>query len=414
MLTNAAVKAAGARPRAYKIADAGGLFLFVAPTGLKSFRLKFRYQGKEQLLVLGRFPDISLAEARQARDVSKDQIRRGEDPAAARRRTRSASIVLVSNTFAAIARAWHAQRSIRWSAVHAADVLDSLVRDVFPAIGAKAIADIDEEEVLDLLQAVEARGRIETARRLRQRIAAVFALAKRKKLRPDNPAAELADELAPRPPAQHHAALLEPEQLHALIAAIAQTPAAFILKLAHLFLALTAVRLEALRGARWSEIEDLDGPAPLWRIPAARMKLAKLKKGEAAFDHLVPLSPSAVTVLRAAQVLEDDHIAGAGKLIFPGRDRSRPIGEAAIGALIARAGFKGLHVPHGWRASFSTILNERFPLERDAIDEALGHATKGKVEAAYNRSAQLARRRLVFERWAQLLIAPAAPEDLRP
>jgi integrase len=175
-------------------------------------------------------------------------------------------------------------------------------------------------------------------------------------------------------------------------------------KLAHLFLALTAVRLEALRGARWDEIEDLDGAAPIWRVPAARMKLARSKKGEAAFDHMVPLAPAAVTILRAARLANR-----GGALIFPGRAGTRPIGEAAIGALIARAGYQGRHVPHGWRASFSTVMNERFPLERSAIDEALAHGTKGKVEAAYNRAQQLARRRDLFERWANLIIDRPVP-----
>lgn len=405
MLNNAAVKAAGARSRAYKIFDERGLHLLVATNGRKSWRMKYQRGGKEQLLTFGTWPEVSLSDARARVDVAREQLGRGEDPRATRSASSADNDQDAPATFESAARAWHAMKAPSWSAVHAGDVIESLERDIFPAIGPRPIADIDEQELLEILQRVEARGCIETARRLQQRLAGIFRRAKRKRLVADNPAADLGEELAPRPPARHHAALLELEQLHGLVEACSAAPGTGLVKLAHLFLALTAVRLEALRGARWSEIQDLDGAAPIWRVPAARMKLAKAKKGEAAFDHIVPLAPAAVTILRAAQLA-----GGGGAFIFPGRGGARPIGEAAIGALIARAGYQGRHVPHGWRASFSTIMNERFPLEREAIDQALAHATKGKVEAAYNRAQQLARRREIFERWAALLTDRAPGE----
>ncbi|AJP72912.1 tyrosine-type recombinase/integrase [Sphingomonas hengshuiensis] len=401
MLTNAAVKAAGARSRAYKIFDERGLHLFVAPNGRKSWRMKFRLDGREQLLSFGTWPELSLAEARTRCDAARMRLDRGEDP-----RAGASAPVAAPATFESVARDWHALRAPRWSTVHAADVLASLERDLFPAIGATPIGAIDAQQLLELIQRVEARGAIETARRLRQRAAGIFAYARRKKMVAENPAADLADDLALRPPPRRQPALLELEQLHALIAACSGARAGPLIKTAHLFLALTAVRLEALRGARWEEIEDIDGDAPVWRVPAARMKLTRAKKGEAAFDHLVPLVPAAITLLRAAA-----GFPGAGQgmpcqgLIFTGRSGQLPIGESAIGDLIDRAGFSGQHVPHGWRASFSTILNEHFPVERDVIDQALGHAPRNKVEAAYNRAQQLQRRRWIFERWAELVIA---------
>jgi integrase len=171
-------------------------------------------------------------------------------------------------------------------------------------------------------------------------------------------------------------------------------------------LALTAVRLEAVRGMRWDEIEDLDGHAPLWRVPPARMKLKKAKKEDARFAHLVPLSDAAVAILRQAARENgyDTHSPQAEDLVFPGRDHGRPIGEGAIGALYDRAGFSGRHVPHGWRSSFSTILNETLgPDARADIDRALAHTPKDKVEAAYNRAELLDRRRMLFARWGELL-----------
>jgi integrase len=148
----------------------------------------------------------------------------------------------------------------------------------------------------------------------------------------------------------------------------------------------------------------IDG-VPVWRVPPARMKLARQKKDEASFAHLVPLSDAAMAALRSAAVENgyDTHSAPAAGLVFAGWRGSGPLSERAIGDLYARAGYAGRHVPHGWRASFSTIMNELMPAERDAIDLALAHAGKGKVEGAYNRAQLLGRRRALFDRWAQLL-----------
>lgn len=398
MLTNGAVKAAAAQTRAYKMSDAGGLYLFVTPAGCKSWRLKYRWQGKEKLLVIGRFPEISLGEARGRREEAKTLLRAGSDPSAARE---------VLDTFEQLARAWYRHSENGWSPTHAADVLGSLERDVFPAIGARPAGSIEPRELLQILRDVENRGCAETARRLRQRLSAIFGFGIAEGLVHSDPAQHLGRAMIsvrqPRP----QPALLELDECRQLLAGSEQEQVQASTKLASRFLALTAVRLEAVRGMRWGEIEDLDGDAPLWRVPPERMKLKKAKKGDDRFAHLVPLSAQAVAVLRdAAREIGYDAVPLADALVFPGRDRGRPIGEGAIGALYGRAGFSGRHVPHGWRSSFSTILNETLaedPLARADIDRALAHSPTNKVEAAYNRSQMLARRRALFDRWGSML-----------
>ncbi|WP_338445972.1 integrase arm-type DNA-binding domain-containing protein [Pelagerythrobacter marensis] len=401
MLTNAAAKAAGAQSRAYKLFDGGGLFLHVAPTGTKGWRLKYRWRGREKLLVLGRFPAMNLAKARMAREEAKAKLRDGVDPAAAGARL---------DTFDQVARAWHAIHRARWSAVHAGDVLASLERDVFPAIGARAIDAIGAAELVQLLEAIEASGRIETAKRLRQRLRQIFAFAKTRELVGDNPASELGAALAGVAVSTPHPALTDIAECRALLAACEAVPARPITRLASRFLALTAVRLEAVRGLRWSEI---DWEARIWTVPAVRMKLAKAKKGEQRFDHIVPLAPAAIDVLREAaaengydtrSLVVDPKFIGGSPHVFPGRTPGTPIGEGALRELYIRAGYAGRHVPHGWRSSFSTILNEQLGEEwSGAIDRALAHAAMGKVEAAYNRAQMLDRRRQLFERWGALL-----------
>lgn len=211
---------------------------------------------------------------------------------------------------------------------------------------------------------------------------------------------------APAPTRQP--ALLHVAELVALRVAVEQLDAAPILKLASRFLALTVVRLGSLRGMRWREVEDIDGPAPIWRVPAAQMKLSRDRKGDAAHDHEIPLSTAAAAVLRAARAIGG--ALGPNELVFPGRrGGDEPIGEGAIGDLYARAGYAGRHVPHGWRASFSTIMNEVHPGGRAAIDRALGHQAKdmSQVEAAYNRAQHLAACRTLVQEWSEL-IAPAS------
>ena len=398
MLTIAAAKAARPRSRAYKLADERGLHLHVAPTGTRTWRMRYRIEGREQLLTIGRFPALSLAEARAERDQARERIMRGEF---ACRRVRGKETI-VSFTFEAAARAWHAHCRPGWTAVHAADVLASLERDVFPAIGAMGLGAIDPPKVLDVLRSVEGRGCIETARRLRQRISAVFAFAMSEGRASTDPAAIVERALRSTPTPRRQPALLEAGELRALLAAAELVDAAPAIGLASRFLALTAVRMGALLGARWSEIEDLDGAAPLWRVPATRMKLSAAKKADPANDHLVPLSAQAVGVLRAASRIYFPPTAHS--VVFPGRSREGPIGAAAIGDLYQRAGFTGRHVPHGWRASFSTVMNEVRPEDRAAIDLALGHTPMSKVEAAYNRAAHLDRRRDILQQWANLII----------
>ena len=383
MLTNAAVKAARPRPAAYKLTDDDGLVLNVAPTGTKSWRLRFRLGGREQTLSIGQWPEISLEAARARRATARAAIARGEDPRATE-----------VETFEAAARAWHAHQSEGWSDVHAGDVLASLDRDVFPAIGAIALDSVTKPMVLELLKAVERRGAAETARRLRQRIEGVFAFASAEGwCSIDNPA-DVGEALAALRISSRQPAIVDIAELRALLTAIDALESAAIAKLAARFLALTAVRSAAVIGMRWDELEDLEGPEPTWRVPAWRMKLGVARKLDRANDHLVPLAPAAVAVLRNVKMTQDESSC-----------RVFPIGDGAIGDLHARAGYGDRHVPHGWRAAFSTILNEAYPGDRQAIDRALAHqpGDMTKVEGAYNRAQFLERRRFLFERWAELL-----------
>ncbi len=392
MLTNAAAKAAGAQARAYKVHDQGGLHLLVRPTGSKSWQLKYRWRGREKLLTLGQFPEINVNRARILQAEAKEQLADGIDPG---RRAAAA------DTLEQLARLWYRANLPGWSGAHAEDVLASLERDVFPELGAAAAESVTAPQLLAAVEAIAQRGCRTSAHRVRQRLAEIFAFGRARGLVTGNPAADLGAAMLSPPPARPHAALTSIEDCRALLAACDRDQARAETILASRFLALTAVRLAAVRGMRWSEV-DLE--ARTWTVPAARMKLSRAKKDDARFDHVVPLSaPAARLLIAAAGHTREPLPQNRQQLVFPGRDGG-PIAAGAIRELYERAGFGGRHVPHGWRASFSTILNEELgPDWRFDIDAALGHAGKGKVEAAYNRSAQLHRRRELFDRWGALL-----------
>lgn len=419
MLNDGKIKAAKPRERAYKLSDSGQLYLFVTSKGSKLWRMNYAFREaptsppKQKTLSLGSYPAVSLSEARRARDSAKEELRQGIDPGVQKKVALYANVSASSNTFERIARDWWEKQRTRWSKVHAADVLKSLEENVFPQIGALPIGSIKAPRLLQILTSVENRGAIETAHRIRSRISSIFVYAIAAGLAEADPAASLGKALKPKPRSTKQPAVTTlPEVQQLLLDAEAERCRAST-KLALRLLALTAVRPGELRFAAWDEFENLDGPEPLWRIPAARMKGNDERKAEAGGDHLVPLAPQSVAILKVLQRLSGDL-----KLVFPGeRHPHKPISENTLRALLIRAGYHQRHVPHGFRAAFSTIMNERALAagrgeDRKIIDLMLAHVPKDKVESAYNRASFMPRRRELAEEWANLLVADFWPPEV--
>lgn len=403
MLTDAKVRNAKPRANSYKLSDGHGFNLLVTPNGKKYWRWSYRYDHKQKGMAFGSYPAVSLADARAKRDEAYTILCEGRDPAIVKKLKIEALLEASRQTFERTARAWHENAKGQWAKRHANDVLRSLERDAFPALGNLPIAEISPPLVLAALREIEARGSIETAKRILQRITAVFGFAIAEGILERDPSARVGAALKPLRRGRQPA-ILQIVPLRKMIVTAEQDDARPVTRLALRFLALTAVRPNELRGARWDEFEDLNGPEPLWRIPTARMKGDLDRKGEIGGDHLVPLAPQAIAVLKAVWPL-----TGEGPLVFPSSRRMhQPMSENALGYLLHRAGYHGHHVPHGFRASFSTIMNEwaeRHGKEGDraVIDLMLAHVPRGKVEGAYNRAAYIPRRRELAVQWASLL-----------
>jgi integrase len=405
VLTDVKLRTAKPSPKPYKLSDGHQLYLLVTPSGSKLWRMNYTYDSKQKTLVIGSYPLIGLAEARAKRDAARKQLLEGRDPNVEKLLKAQAQLASSRNTFEKVARAWFDLRKPQWAKVHAGDVIRSLERDVFPAIGCLPISSIKAPKILELLQAIENRPAIETAKRVRHRISGVFVYAIAAGMVEHDPAGSIGKALKPLPKKRKQPAITDLDGLRKMLRDAEDGFARPVTRLGLRLLALTAVRPGELRHARWDEFENLNGDAPLWRIPAARMKGNIDRKDDTQFSHTIPLTEQCLDVLSALHPL-----TGSGPLLFPSaRQALRPMSENAIGYLLNRSGYHGHHVPHGWRAAFSTVMNEWAKLngrpdDREVIDLMLAHIPENKVEGAYNRAAYMPRRRELAQAWAELLM----------
>lgn len=410
-MTEVAIKGAKPAARRYKLGDAHGLYLEVMPTGSKSWRWKYRFGGAEKRLTFGPWPLISLKQARERRDEARRLLLQGIDPGMARREARAQ--VRYGETFEAIARSWHESKRPGLSPRYAGQVLTRLEANVFPQFGKLPLREVTAPIVLEALRRIEGRGAMTMAQEVRGHVSEVFVWAIAAGLAETDPAAIIRKAMGSTIGRQRPA-LVRLDEAAALIARIDALPRATpATKLASRLLALTAVRPGPLRLAEKSEFEDLDGAAPIWRIPAEKMKLSVRNKADQTYDFIVPLSRQAVATVRAAMMLTSSR--GKVRLLFSGAQRGKAISDSTLSQLYLDAGYRGRHVPHGWRATFSTIMNERAAQagraeDRAIIDLMLAHMPGG-VEAAYNRAAYMPRRRELAQEWADLLMQGLAPPD---
>lgn len=345
-------------------------------------------------------------QARSAREAAAAQLAQGFDPSRSKKQQ-------AANSFEAVAKLWHRQRKELLSDKHAAKVLRSLEADAFPIIGHLPIASIRPAHILEVLRQIEDRGAVDQAHRMRQRISDVFVFAVASGLSETDPAAMLRKALRPINK-RNYPALDKIEDARNLLVEDALLNGWPHTKLATRLMALTAVRSEPLRYAEASEFEGMDGDSPIWRIPAAKMKLGLENKRspdkQKVYEFIVPLSRQATEVVKIA--IEAAH---GGPYLFPNtRFPTKPISDNAISKRYRDLGYSGRHVPHGWRSTFSTIMNERAerlwraaghidaPPDRMIIDLMLAHQQDG-VEPIYNRAAYMERRRELAQEWADLL-----------
>ena len=403
MLTDVSVRNAKATDRRRKIYDADGLYLIVTPGGGKWWRLKYTFSGKEKLLSLGVYPNVSLRQARERRDENRRLIADGKDPSVERRDAVAAQKAAARRelaTFESIGEEWLRRFSDHWVAEHLDTVKQRLKNDVYPWIGGEPIAEIDAVRLLEVLRRIEARGAVSVAHRTKGIISQIFRFGIATGKAPRDPTSDLRGALTPER-GRHFGAVTKPADIARLVRAIQGYSGSFVVRSAMKFSAYTFARPGEVRKAEWTEF-DLDNA--IWRVPAARMKTRR--------EHLVPLSSQAVALL-----LEVRQLTGLGTYVFPGRTLTRPMSENAITAALRYLGFERGSATgataHGFRRTASTCLNEMgFP--SDWIEKQLAHSDKDKVRSAYNAAEHLDGRIEMMAHWAGYLDKLVAGGDVIP
>lgn len=386
MLTDMEVRRAAAREKTYRISDGRGMYLEIAPTGGKYWRLKYRFNAREKRLALGVYPDVTLAHARRKCHEARAMLADGIDPSQAKKERKRLARLNAANTFSAVALEWFERQEPTWAPSHSAKVLGRLKKDILPRLGPRPIADITAPEVLDVLRRAESRGANDTAHRILQTCGQVFryAVATGRALR--DVSADLRGALGPNRHT-HFAAVTDPTSVGEMLRVFDGFTGTPIVGAALRLAPLLFVRPGELRQAEWSQF-DFDRRE--WRYIVSKTKT----------EHLVPLATQAVDILK-----ELHSLTGRWRFVFPGRDRRKPMSGAAINAALRRLGFdtKTEITGHGFRAMARTILHERLRFPAEIIEHQLAHRVPYGLGTAYNRTKFLEDRVAMMQAWADYL-----------
>lgn len=391
-LSDTAIRNAKALDKPVKLTDSQGLFLLVKPSTAKEgkpgkwWRFRYRFDGKEKMLSLGTYPDVSLKEAREKRDEARKLLSQGVDPSA--RRKAVDEFQATDHSFENVAREWFKLKSPEWADSHAKRIIARLEKFAFPWIGVTACQDLTAPEILSVLRRVESRGAIETAHRILQSCSQILRYAVITGRADRDVSVDLHGALA-TPKVKHFPALLEKDKVAGLLRAIDSYTGGVIVTSALKLAPMLFVRPGELRQMEW---KDVDLEAAQWRFIASKTKE----------PHIVPLATQALAILQ-----EIKPITGRGRYVFPSsrvKDGSRPMSEVALLAALRRMGIeKDEQTVHGFRALARTVLDEDLGYRVDLIEQQLAHTVKDPLGRAYNRTKHLTERIKMMQDWANYL-----------
>ncbi|MCO4311354.1 integrase domain-containing protein [Pectobacterium versatile] len=387
-LTNTEVKAAKAIDKELSLHDGGGLLLFVKPSGTKTWRFRYYHPQtkKRTTLTFGSYPAISLADARQMREAAKALLEKNIDPQFHQQQQREQEQAVNLNTFAKVSADWYEVKKSQPLAENTIkDIWRSLEKYVFPFIGTLPITQLTARHFITALEPIQASGKLETVKRVSQRINEVMDYAVNSGLIPANPAAKIRK--AFQTPVKTHMPTIRPEALPGLMKTLSVASIELQTRLLIEWQLLTVTRPAEAAETRWSEISLTENT---WTIPAGRMKMRR--------EHVIPLPPQALAILDAMKP-----ISGHREYLFPSsKDPKQPMNSQTANAALRRMGYKGVLVSHGLRAIFSTAANEEgFP--PDVIEAALAHVDTNEVRRAYNRSTYLEQRKVLMCWWGEFV-----------
>jgi integrase len=386
-LTDTEIKKAKAKEKAYSMGDGGGLYLWVKPTGGKLWRWSYRFDGKEKLMSLGKYPDVSLAQARERHSEARKLFATGVDPMAQRKAEKTAEKAAIENSFQSVAAQWLQHWQDGKSPRHVEYIKRRMDADILPRLGPRPIAEIEAPELVAMANAIQDRGARDIAKRALETVGQVFRFGIAHGYSKRNPASEIRPSDILRSTRKVNYSRVDARELPALLRNIEVYQGTQVTRLAMKLIALTFVRTSELIGAKWTEF-DLE--AGRWNIPPERMKMRTL--------HIVPMTSQALEVLDTLRTL-----TGESEWLFPGdRNANKPMSNNTILKALERMGYKGRMTGHGFRGLASTILHEQ-GYAHDHIELQLAHAPRNAVSAAYNHALYLEPRAKMMQDWADFL-----------
>lgn len=386
------IKKANPKLKEYKLFDGGGLYLLIKPTGGKLWRLKYRFEGKDKVIAIGKYPAVSLADARIKREELRSSIARGIDPIIEIREKKEVIKVEIEktiNTFETIANAYLDKRN-ELNEAYKVRLVRAFRNDVFPFIGKIPIIEVTPKQIIEVVKFVEKRGAVESAHRLFTQIRKVFKYAVSNQIVKRNPCSEMdKSEILQSHIRKNYPTITDPIEIGQLFSAINEFTGHYTTKMALLFAPYVFVRPFNLRHAEWNEVDIKN---KIWRIPKEKMKTKK--------EHLVPLSESAIKILT-----EMYKFSGDAKYIFHSlKSKNTPMSDATLNNALRRMGYsKDEIVTHSFRAMFSTIAHEQSNFKHEVIEIQLAHSVGSDVSRAYNRALYLDERKDLMQWWSDYL-----------
>lgn len=382
MLSDVAIRNAKPRDADYKLTDSRGLYLLVRSNGSRLWRWNYRFQGRQKTMALGSYPDVGLSTAREKHQAARAELANGLDPMRERHRS-----VAVDNSFEAVARRWLEARKASWSDKYYHEVVRRLEDNAFANLGRLPINSIEPPELLRHIRDIEKRGVVYTAKRVKNHCGEIFRFAIAEGLCSRDPSADIRGALQSAPPVQHHSAIPEAE-LPNFLQKLYSYDLDEDTRDALMFTLLTASRTSEVRFAHSAEFEAIDGPEPIWRISAARMKMNR--------THLVPLSRQAL------ELVERRLSKNPNGFLFARPTRTGTLSENTMLYGLYRLGYHSRATVHGLRGTFSTIAHEH-DWDSDWIEMSLAHVDENKVRSSYNAAKYLKQRRQLLQWWADFL-----------
>lgn len=387
-LTANAVKHARPREAAYKLADRDGLYLLVKPSGVRYWRMNYRFDGQQRTLSFGRWPEILLSDAREMLLEARRQLAKGLDPFEQAKLEKIAKSIAATNTFEAVAKDWLEKIEKEGLAAITLKKARWLLEQTYPALGKRPISAITAQELLLVLKKVEASKRYDTANRIRSTCSQVFRYAIATARAERDICSDLRGALVTAR-TNHRAAITTPTEAGGLLRALEDYDGNALTRIALRLLPHVFVRPGELRWAEWKEF---DIEKAVWTIPDFKMKMRR--------PHAVPLSKQALAI-----IAEIEHDASYSSFLFPSlRALDRPMSDNTINAALRRLGFsKDQMTGHGFRAMAATLLNEMGTWNPDAIERQLAHADGNSIRRAYARGQYWDERVKMMQHWSDYI-----------